>query len=81
MEQFRCIIDRALVKTHNLGQFDKKDFTKRKGRYYLSYKKNGKYAKIFLMEILRYKEDIYNFVRGNYYHILNGDELPKFKIR
>ncbi len=78
MEPFRCIIDRALVKMHNLGQFNKKDFGYRQGRYYLSYKNSGKYAKIFLSEILRYKDEIYQYIRQYYYFILNNE--GKFKM-
>lgn len=82
MEPFRCIVDRALVKMHTLGQFDAKDFRCRQGQYYLSYKESGKYARIFLTEILRYKEDIYHYVRDHYYMILNDEgEVTPFVIR
>lgn len=82
MEPFRCIVDRALVKMHTLGQFDPKDFGCRQGQYYLSYKASGKYARIFLMEILRYKEYIYHYVRDHYYMILNNEgEVMPFVIR
>ncbi len=82
MEPFRCIIDKALVKMHTLEQFDKKDFGCRQGQYYLSYKNSGKYAKIFLEEILRYKMDIYNYVRDHYYLILNKEgKVKEFVIR
>ena len=82
MEPFRCIIDRTLVKMHNLGQFNTKDFTYRQGSYYLSYKQSSKYAKIFLSEILRYKLDIYHYIRDYYYLILNNEGRVKpFIIR
>lgn len=82
MEPFRCIIDKTLVKMYTLGQFDKKDFGYRNGQYYLSYKHSGKYAQIFLKEILRYKEDIYNYARDHYYLILNNEgEVKDFVIR
>lgn len=82
MEPFRCIIDRTLVKMHNLGQFNAKDFTYRQGSYYLSYKQSSKYAKIFLSEILRYKLDIYHYIRDYYYLILNNEGRVKpFIIR
>jgi len=82
MEPFRCIVDKSLVKMHTLGQFDKKDFTVRKGQYYLSYKHSSKYAQIFLKEILKYKMDIYNYIRDHYYLILNDEgEVGDFVIR
>ena len=82
MEPFRCVVDRALVKMHTLRQFDDKDFKCKKGQYYLSYKNSGKYAQIFLKEILRYKEDIYNYVRDHYYLILNNEgKVSDFVIK
>ncbi len=82
MEPFRCIIEKALFKMHTLGQFDKKDFGYKQGQYYLSYKNSGKYAKIFLQEILRYKMDIYHYIRNYYYLILNEEgEVKDFVIR
>lgn len=82
MEPFRCIIDRTLVKMYTLKQFDKNDFSIRNGQYYLSYKHSGKYAQIFLKEILRYKMDIYNYIRDHYYLILNNEgEVNDFVIR
>ena len=82
MEPFRCIIDKALVKMHTLGQFNKKDFGFRQGQYYLSYKNSGKYAKIFLEEILRYKMGIYYYIRDYYYLILNDEgKVKDFVIR
>ncbi len=82
MEPFRCIIDRALYKTHTLGQFRAADFRRAKGKYYLDYQHSHKYAKIFLTEIMRYKEDMYKYVRSLYYMIINDEgELEQFTIR
>ena len=82
MEPFRCIIDKSLVKMHNLEQFDKKDFNVKKGKYYLSYKNSAKYSKIFLKEILKHKMDIYSYIREHYYLILNDEgKVKDFVIR
>ncbi len=82
MEPFRCIIDRALIKMHNLGQFKASDFGQRQGSYYLSYRHSSKYAQIFLSEILRYKMEIYNYIREYYYLILNNEgKVRPFIIR
>jgi CRISPR-associated protein Cas1 len=82
MEPFRCIVERALYKMHTLGQFDKKDFSVQKGKYTLKYTSNNKYARIFLREIMRYKEDIHAYVRAYYYLTLNNEgEMGKFVIR
>lgn len=83
MEPFRCIIDKALVKMHKLKQFNERDFSCRNGQYYLSYKNSDKYVKIFLQEILRYKMDVYDYIRDHYYLILNDekDRVNCFIIR
>jgi CRISPR-associated protein Cas1 len=82
MEPFRCIVERGLYKMHMLGQFDKNDFSIRKGAYILDYKQSNKYARIFLREIMRYKEDIHNYVRAYYYLTLNNEgEMETFVIR
>lgn len=82
MEPFRCIVERALYKMHTLGQFDKNDFSVRKGAYILEYQHNNKYARIFLREIMKYKEDIHEYVRNYYYFTLNNEgEIKMFSIR
>lgn len=82
MEPFRCVVERALVKMHNLGQFDPSDFTHRNGKYYLSYKHNAKYTGIFLQEIMHNKIEMHEYVRSLYYHILNdAEDLPEYLIR
>lgn len=82
MEPFRCVIDRTLLKMHTLGRLDKSDFFVKNGAYVLSYKKNAKYSRMFLDALMKNKNELYDYVRGYYYHILNGDEeFPKFTIR
>lgn len=83
MEPFRCVIDRALLKIHTLGRFDAGDFFVKDGNYQLSYTKASRYSKIFLEEILKQKDGIYDFIRGYYYRVLNGDEesFQQFIIR
>jgi len=82
MEPFRCIIDKTIIKMHKLGQFDEKDFNIKNGQYYLSYKHSSKYSQIFLKEILKYKMDVYNYIRDHYYLILNDEgEVKDFVIR
>lgn len=83
MEPLRCVIDRALLKIHTLNQFDASDFFVKNGNYQLSYKNGSKYSRIFLKEILARKNEIYDFVRGYYYFVLNRDEegFKSFVIR
>ncbi len=83
MEPFRCVIDRALLKIHTLHRFDSGDFFVKNGMYQLSYKNGSKYSKVFLEEILKQKNEIYEFVRGYYYRVINVDEesFKPFVIR
>jgi CRISPR-associated protein Cas1 len=82
MEPFRCIVERALYKMHRLGQFDATDFSVQKGSYFLEYQKSNKYARIFLREIMSYKEDIHQYIRAYYYLILNEEgDMGTFFIR
>lgn len=81
MEPFRCIIDRELLKIHTLGKFDANDFFVKNGEYRLQYTSGSKYAKPFLDGIMKNKNEIYEYVRGYYYHILNGDDFDSFSIR
>lgn len=82
MEPFRCVIDRALLKMHTLGQFKKEDFSVQNGSYRLGYKHSAKYSRIFLDALMKQKNEMYEYVRTYYYHTLNGDEeLPRFIIR
>lgn len=74
MEPFRCVVDRALLKMHILNRFDAKDFSVKNGNYQLGYANASKYSKIFLEEILKQKNELYAFVRGYYYRVLNGDK-------
>jgi CRISPR-associated protein Cas1 len=74
MEPFRCIVDRALLKMHTLNRFDADDFFVKNGNYGLKYTSSSHYSKIFLEEILKQKMEVYEFVRGFYYRVLNGNE-------
>jgi|WetSurMetagenome_2_1015567.scaffolds.fasta_scaffold55136_3 CRISP-associated protein Cas1 len=82
MEPFRCLIDRALLKAYNLKQVDEKDFRLFKGRYVLEYDKSRKYLKLFLDTLMENKEDIFRYVKGFYFCVLNDTrDYPFFKIK
>ncbi|MDT8391544.1 MAG: type V CRISPR-associated endonuclease Cas1 [Lentisphaeria bacterium] len=80
VEPFRCIIDQRLRKSHNLGQIDEKDFFIKNNQYQLSYKKQGKYTKIFFTEILKYKQDIFLFVQSYYRWFMKDKPFAQFPI-
>ena len=82
MEPFRCIIDKQLLKAHNLKQIDSKDFYTKGDQYILQYKKAGKYTKIFLEAIMDNKEEIFLHVQKYYRCIINEkDDYPTFLIK
>lgn len=81
MEPFRCIIEKAILKSYHLKQIDKKDFKIIKGKYTLSYDKQKKYVSIFSQAIMDQKEDVFCYVRDYYYCILNDTaDYPLFTI-
>lgn len=81
MEPFRSIIDRQLLKAHNLRQIDKNDFEYINGKYVLSFEKQRKYVGIFAQAVMDDKAEIFNYVRDFYrFFVVEGREFPEFKI-
>jgi CRISPR-associated protein Cas1 len=80
MEPFRCVIDRQIVKSHNLGQIKADDFKVNKGIYSLGFEEQKKYAGLFAEAIMDHKEEIFCYVRDYYYFLMNGADFPEFKI-
>jgi CRISPR-associated protein Cas1 len=81
VEPFRCIIDKALLKAHNLNQINEKDFKSQNGKFYLSYDKQKPYTQLFLKAIMERKEDIFKYVKEFYFCILNEKtDYPFFKF-
>lgn len=82
VEPFRCIIDKQLLKSYNLGQIDEKDFEYSGGRYLLKYDKSQKYANIFLEAILVRKDDLFLFIKDFYRCVVKEEKgnYPIFKI-
>jgi CRISP-associated protein Cas1 len=74
MEPLRYIIDRQLIKSHNLNQIDESDFIFSKGSFKLPFDKNSKYAKIFLDTLMDNKEAIFKYVNGFYRHVMNPEK-------
>jgi len=81
VEPFRCIIDRQILKSYNLGQVDEKDFLIKNGQYILQYQNSKKYTKIFFEAILENKEDIYKYIQQYYRCVMKGSQdYPQFII-
>ncbi len=81
VEPFRSVIEKSLLKAYHLSQINEKDFFVKKGRYFLSYEKNQKYAKIFMDVIMNHKESLYLYVQKFYRFMMkNGGLFPSFNI-
>lgn len=80
VEPFRCIIDQRLRKAHNLKQIDERDFFIKNGHYNLAYKHQTKYTRLFVKDILEYKEDIFLFIQQYYRWFMKDKELKHFPV-
>ncbi len=82
VEPFRCLIDRQLVKSHNLGQISNLDFEYINGKYSLSFENQRKYLAIFFGAIIKNKEDMFLYVKNLYRHfVVDGVDFPIFKVK
>lgn len=82
VEPLRCVIDRQILKSHNLKQINEKDFKVIDGKYEIDYDKSQKYAEIFMEAIMERKEDIYLFIQCFYRYFMDDKKypFPEFKI-
>ena len=81
MEPFRCVIDKALLKSYNLWQINEKDFSFKNWQYALKWENSKKYTQIFFKEILHYKIEIFTFVKEYYKYFMKWKStFPNFEI-
>lgn len=84
VEPFRCIIDHRIRKAHALAQINPDDFFFDKDHWELSYARQIKYVRLFMKDILEYKEEMFCFVRKYYLWFMNDSEdleaFPTFQI-
>lgn len=82
MEPFRCLIDRQVRKSFNLGQMKKNDFYIKDHQYILKYDKSSQYGKIFIETLIEHREEIYTYIRSFYRCLLdNTQKYPEFLIK
>lgn len=82
MEPFRCLIDKQILKSNNLGQINRLDFRYENRKYTLNFDAQRKYVKIFLEEIMKNKEEMFNYVRDFYrFFVVEEKEFPVFLIK
>ena len=84
VEPFRCIIDHRLRKAHALSQIATDDFFLDKDHYELKYSRQLHYVRMFMKDIMEYKEDIFLFIRRYYLWFMADDlefeKFPSFEI-
>jgi len=80
VEPFRCIIDKQLRKSYNLGQIDENDFYVKNGQYYIKREFNKKYSELFLKEILLNKEEIFLYVQKYYRCFMKNNEIKDYPV-
>lgn len=82
MEPLRCLVERQLLKSHNLKQINSKDFRVNKGVYsFANFEIQKKYLAIFSGALMERKEDIFEYIRAYYYFVLNdGENIPSFTL-
>jgi CRISPR-associated protein Cas1 len=84
VEPFRCIIDKQIKKAYSLKQLQASDFREYKGQYFLKGEKNKEYSAWIMQGILKYKSEIFLYVRDYYRAFIRNkpiNEYPFFKIK
>ncbi len=80
MEPFRVIIDWKVRTGIQLGQFKKDDFVEIKNQWQLEYKKSSLYAGVFMEELLKYKEEIFLYVRSFYRAFMRDKQVSEYPV-
>ena len=81
VEPFRCIIDHKIKNMYGLSQINEKDFKFRNGEYQIEREKQKPYINHFLSEILKYKLEIFKYIKDYYRWTMNPErEFPTFTL-
>jgi CRISPR-associated protein Cas1 len=80
IEPFRCIIDRRIKKSFNLKQINESEFYCKNGQFFIKRDFSKKYSKIFLSEILKYKENIFLYIQSYYRCFVKDKTVEKYPI-
>ncbi len=77
MEPLRPMIDKQLVKAFNLKQINEKDFVFENGSFrFAEFSLADKYTLLFLRCLMEKREDIFQYVRNFYLHVLDPEKYP-----
>lgn len=66
MEPFRCIIDHEVKRGIGLKQIKEDDYIVVNHQYKLKWEESPRYARLFLLPIIEYKDEIFSYVRVYY---------------
>ncbi len=82
MEPMRPLIDKKILKMHNLKQINKNDFQVHQGAFVLPWEHYPKYAGNFLYALMDEREDIFRYVHGFYQYMMDDIKykFPEYKI-
>lgn len=80
VEPFRCIVEKQVLKSFNLGQFKNDHFTQVKSQYYLDKKHNKAYYSVLMQAIVDHKESIFVYVRDFYRAFMKQDEAVELPV-
>lgn len=78
IEPFRCIIDKQLRKSYNLGQIKEDDFLIFRNQYQLKPEKSKEYTRWILLSIIEYKAAIYYYCRDYYRAFISEKPIADF---
>jgi len=83
VEPFRAIIDKEVLKMHNLNIVKKDEFKAHNGKVILKlFRYHQKYSINFFEAIVKNKDEIYKYVQGFYRFLMDNkkNQFPYFKI-
>lgn len=86
VEPFRCIIDKQVLNSFNLGQFKSEHFTQNKMQYFLKSEYSREYNTILMQAIIEHKQEIFIYLRDYYRLFMKLNQMnteihfPKFDL-
>ena len=80
IEPFRPIVGYTIRKMHNFGAIKSDDFEKYHGMYRLKYNASKNYQFLILNEIIKYREEIYLYIRKYYLWIKDVERRKYFEF-
>lgn len=75
VEPFRCLIDKQLRKSYNLGQINEKDFVMKQGEYMIKFECRVKYLRMLLQPIMEHREQIFEYIKWFYRSMMSNNPV------